>query len=229
MALDEVFMEQAAAEGRPQLRIYGWHEPTVSLGYFQSIRQRESHPSSRHCPLVRRPSGGGAIVHDQEITYALAVPGVWRAIEQRDLYRRVHQRLAKLLLRLGAAAALSPPHAPGEAGEEPFLCFQRRMEGDVLIGARKVVGSAQRRGKGVVVQHGSILLKASPAASELPGVEDLSPVRLVPEEWALQVRSAVLDALCLEPQHVPLSEAERAAAQRMVDQKHGRREWCQRK
>src|SRR5581483_3820230 len=98
MAIDEVLLERAAAQARPQLRIYAWEEPTVSLGYFQRIGERESHPPSRACPLVRRPSGGGAIVHDREITYALAIPGPWRANEQRELCRRVHQGLAELLV-----------------------------------------------------------------------------------------------------------------------------------
>ncbi|HWB10485.1 MAG TPA: biotin/lipoate A/B protein ligase family protein [Pirellulales bacterium] len=227
--MDEVLMDRAVVEARPQLRIYGWDEPTVSIGYFQSITERESHPPSCGCPLVRRPSGGGAIVHDREITYALAIPGAWRASEQRDFYRRVHQGLVELLVRLGADASLYARPAVGQAASDPFLCFQRRMEGDVVIGACKVIGSAQRRGKGAVVQHGTVLLNASPAAPELPGIEDLSAIRLEREEWAWQVRDAVTGALDLEPEDVPLRERERAAAQRTVDQKHGRKEWCARR
>jgi len=225
MAIDEVLLERAAAQARPQLRIYAWEEPTVSLGYFQRIGERESHPPSRACPLVRRPSGGGAIVHDREITYALAIPGPWRANEQRELCRRVHQGLAELLVRLGAAAAICPKPAANDAEREPFLCFQRKMEGDVVIGQCKVVGSAQRRGKQAVMQHGSILLAASPAAPELLGVEDLSPARLSRPEWALYVQETVLQAIDLEPHQTPLDQAECAAARTVVDQKYGRDEW----
>ena len=225
MALDEVLMDRAATEQRPQLRIYGWEEPTVSLGYFQRMRERESHLPSRGCPLVRRPSGGGAIVHDREITYALAVPGVWRACEQRDLYRRAHQGLAELLVRLGAGATLCPEPTASESGVDPFLCFQRKMEGDVVIGQAKVVGSAQRRGKGAVVQHGSILLGASPAAPELPGIEDLSTIQLARERWAVRVRDTMLQSLEMELQHIPVADWELAAAEAIVDQKYGRDEW----
>jgi lipoate-protein ligase A len=225
MAIDEVFLEQAARDDRAHLRIYTWAEPTVSIGYFQGIDERRSHLASRDCRLVRRPSGGGAIVHDQEVTYALAIPGPWRACQQRELYRRVHQGLAELLFELAAPATLCPARPAGEAGSEPFLCFQRKTEGDVLIGDCKVIGSAQRRGKGAVVQHGSILLRASPAAPELPGIGDLSPAQLAPDEWTFRVRDCLLQALDFTPQHELLSDAEQIAAQQLVDDKYGRAAW----
>jgi lipoate-protein ligase A len=229
MALDEVLMDRAVAEGRPQLRIYGWDEPTVSLGYFQRMEERESHLPSRGCALVRRPSGGGAIVHDREVTYALAIAGTWRASQQRELCRRVHQGLAELLVRLGAAAATWPPRDVINAESDSFLCFLRKTEGDVVIGQSKVVGSAQRRGHGAVMQHGSILLQASPAAPELPGVEDLSPIRLARDQWALRVRDAVLRTLNLDPLHMPLGDSERVAAEKMIERKYGGEEWTARR
>ncbi|HEV3345298.1 MAG TPA: biotin/lipoate A/B protein ligase family protein [Pirellulales bacterium] len=225
MAIDEVLLERAVLEDRAHLRIYAWAGPTVSIGYFQGIDERAAHPASRGCPLVRRPSGGGAIVHDQEVTYALAVPGAWRASQQRDLYHRVHRGLVESLVGLGAAATLCPPRPAGEAKTDPFLCFQRKMEGDVAIGDCKVIGSAQRRGRGAVVQHGSILLGASPAAPELPGIEDLSPARMAREDWALRVRDSVLHVLDFTPQLESLSAGEQMAALRLVDEKYGRAQW----
>ena len=79
MALDEALLESAAAAGanvRPTLRIYGWPRPTLSLGYFQRAADREMHEASGECDLVRRPSGGGAILHDRELTYALVLPEI---------------------------------------------------------------------------------------------------------------------------------------------------------
>jgi lipoate-protein ligase A len=225
MALDEMLLIRAAQEGRAHLRIYSWSEPTVSLGYFQRIDQREGHVPSRRCRLVRRPSGGGAIVHDRELTYALAVPGPWGATRQRALYRQVHEALAESLGRLGAEATIAPPSAVSEVVSEPFLCFQRRTEGDVLLQGCKVIGSAQRRGKGAVVQHGSILLKTSEFAPELPGIEDLSTVCLPRDEWVSCIVGCVLRALNFEPDFKPLSEPERAATETLVEQKHGRQEW----
>src|SRR5271169_4762547 len=74
MAVDEALVDDAAARHACWLRFYGWSEPTLSLGYFQGYEERLAHRPSRQCPVVRRPSGGGAILHDVEITYSLAIP-----------------------------------------------------------------------------------------------------------------------------------------------------------
>src|SRR5437763_13399975 len=70
MAADEALLDHAAATGRPALRFYAWDPPTLSLGYFQSAADRQP-----GLPYVRRPTGGGAIFHHCELTYALALPG----------------------------------------------------------------------------------------------------------------------------------------------------------
>ena len=74
MAVDEALLETAASLGVPTLRFYQWQEPTMSLGYFQEYADRLRHAASAGCPTVRRASGGGAIMHDRELTYSLAVP-----------------------------------------------------------------------------------------------------------------------------------------------------------
>src|ERR1700682_6410647 len=73
MAVDQALLEHAASGGWT-LRFYSWIEPTLSLGYFQAHRDRRTHTASRGLPLVRRASGGGAIVHDHELTYSLSGP-----------------------------------------------------------------------------------------------------------------------------------------------------------
>ncbi len=80
MAVDEMLLEWSAAQGGCCLRLYGWREATLSLGYFQEYADRAGHGPSRNCPVVRRLTGGGAIVHDAELTYSLVVPGghPWR-------------------------------------------------------------------------------------------------------------------------------------------------------
>ena len=74
MAVDEVLLDSAALHKTATLRFDRWQTPTVSLGYFQHVADRAQHPASLACPLVRRLSGGRAIVHDHELTYCLTLP-----------------------------------------------------------------------------------------------------------------------------------------------------------
>ena len=173
MAVDEMLLERAQEEVAC-LRFYGWSEPTLSLGYFQSYDDRNEHPPSLSCAVVRRLTGGGAILHDAESTYSIVLPGAHPLATRRDeLYQAVHGCLIEALGRLGITARLCEASDRSETARAPFLCFQRRSPGDVLIGRTKVCGSAQRRRNGAVLQHGSLLWRASSAAPELPGVTDL--------------------------------------------------------
>ena len=205
MAVDEWLLRSAM--DRPTLRFYAWREATVSLGYFQRWQDRQAHAASRSCPSVRRHSGGGAIVHDNELTYSFVVPvsGRW-ARGAGEIYMRVHQALADGLATWGARCQL----ARAAAGD-PFLCFQRRSEGDLLLEGHKVVGSAQRRHEGALLQHGSILLGRSPCAPELPGIAELTGQ---PVDWERAVavcRAALGKALGLAWQPEPLHEEEKVA------------------
>jgi lipoyl(octanoyl) transferase len=182
MAVDDALMEAAAADGVAALRFYEWAEPTLSLGYFQRADDRRQHLASLACPLVRRSSGGGAILHDRELTYSLAIPSghPWAANAER-LYLATHEGLAAALATLGVAASPRGQAEPDRAdapetqgGTLPLLCFQRRAVGDLLVGEAKIAGSAQRRRRGAVLQHGSVLLAASRFAPELPGIKELT-------------------------------------------------------
>jgi lipoate-protein ligase A len=179
MAVDEALMLSAAERGEPTLRLYRWEEPTLSLGYFQRVDERHSHPASRDCPLVRRSSGGGAIVHDRELTYsyATAVAGC-RQPKAADLYEAFHATLVQVFSQWGVPARLCAAAGQPGSADEPFLCFQRRTVGDLLVGDAKVVGSAQRRHRQGLLQHGSILWQRSPRAPELPGLLDVADVEV---------------------------------------------------
>lgn len=107
MALDEVLLENVGASGRATLRFYRWSEPTLSLGYFQRYDERFGHAASAGCALVRRSTGGGAILHDRELTYCLAVPTAdERLVDNRRLYDAVHEALVAELAALGMTASL---------------------------------------------------------------------------------------------------------------------------
>lgn len=192
MAIDEALLASAGCVNKmggagqgSTLRFYGWREPTLSLGYFQRFEDRERHEGSRAAPVVRRVTGGGAILHDRELTYSFvtAVPSSDKAAA-RELYDAFHQTLIETLAEFGAAATLCCPAENANRRAEPFLCFQRRGCGDVLVRGEKVCGSAQRRRDDAVLQHGSVILARSPAAPEVNGLFEVSGVRLSPEKLA---------------------------------------------
>ena len=227
MAVDEALLDALAAvpADRPLavLRFYEWEPATLSLGYFQHLAQRESHAASRTCPLIRRPSGGGAILHDRELTYSLTVSaGFPQSRPSTLLYQAMHRALVQTLADFGVEARLwTPPADPQPAAQddgdgqsgEPFLCFQRRTDGDVIVGDYKIAGSAQRRRLGAVLQHGSLLLARSPHAPELPGIAELTGVRLAPREFATRwgqtlgvELGCVFSPVLLDPQVVATAE-----------------------
>ena len=173
MAVDEMMLARVAEWGEPVLRFYEWREPTLSLGYFQAISERDTHAPSKDCPVVRRSTGGGAILHDAELTYSIAVPlGERWSHSATKLYDSLHGSLIETLARLGICATLCGATLHPLEGE-PFLCFKRRAQGDVLIQNHKIAGSAQRRRQGAMLQHGSVLLAKSNSAPELLGIQEL--------------------------------------------------------
>lgn len=173
MATDQYLLESALSNGMKAVRMYRWKEPTVSLGYFQDSHDEALRTTFRKLAAVRRLSGGGAILHHQELTYSFSLPPSDPLTrEPTELYGRVHSAIINVLRDFGADCIMR-----GEDDaqpEEPFLCFVRSDRHDIHCAGHKVVGSAQRRRKGAVLQHGSIILRRSPHAPEIPGLCDLA-------------------------------------------------------
>lgn len=163
MARDELLLQRVGqGESAPTLRLYGWSTPTVSLGYFQRYCDFEAlPPPAGSLPVVRRQTGGGAILHDRELTYSLTLP-----IDHRlacppiaRLYVALHDAVIETLAtwKIDARPFGQPNRDGGSKG--PFFCFARHYEVDVMIGSDKLAGSAQRRTARSVLQHGSIMLE----------------------------------------------------------------------
>lgn len=229
MAVDETLLAAAAAGGPPTLRFYQWREPTLSLGYFQAAVDRTKHLASLAAPLVRRSSGGGAIIHDRELTYSLALPpGHALARNPRELYRRAHATLIAALARFGAAASLVAAARP-ERRDEPFLCFARRAEGDVLLAGAKIAGSAQRRRAGAVLLHGSVLLARSDAAPELPGVSELTRAQIAPEELTAHWRERLAELAAARWTVGRRTPSESAEADALAQSKYSADAWTRRR
>jgi lipoate-protein ligase A len=170
MASDESML-RAAEQGIASLRFYVWSTATLSLGYFQAHRLREK-DSKLAIPFVRRASGGGAIVHHHELTYGLALPAGpgWHSKESWTC--KMHHLITKALADFGISAR--SVLCGEEKKLDEFLCFLHQTPGDLLIQTHKIVGSAQRKSLGAIVQHGSILLRQSPHTPALPGIAELT-------------------------------------------------------
>ncbi|MFY7952332.1 MAG: lipoate--protein ligase family protein, partial [Armatimonadaceae bacterium] len=169
----------AAERGVASIRFYTWTEPTLSLGYFQPSADRFTDTALSAMSWVRRATGGAAIVHDpaHEITYSLALPpGTdWQPAGESWICR-MHHVIQDVLKGMGV------PARAVVCGEEkklgPVLCFRHQTPGDLTVHGHKVAGSAQRKWKGALLQHGSVLFSRSPLAELLPGIAELSGVRV---------------------------------------------------
>jgi lipoate-protein ligase A len=230
MGIDEALREWTGRQGTPVVRFYEWAPATLSLGYFQNLCDRSLHTSSRDLQVVRRASGGGAIVHDRELTYSCSLPmaGRWGA-DGLSLVDAFHATLCETLGAWGIAASLCRSPAPVPREAEPFLCFQRRADGDLLLDGMKIAGSAQRRLQGSLLQHGSVLLRQSPAAPELPGIEELAgrPVRVddLRSLWAERLSRRL--GWTFVPCDMPQGVRERAAY--WIDERFGAERWTARR
>ena len=174
MAVDEALLEWASQQNLTALRFYRWNAPTLSLGYFQKSLPDSLPEEVKQLAQVRRLSGGGAILHHREWTYSCVLPPAHPlAAEPVNLYEHVHREIVNLLAELEIGAALRGA-AAADPSNKTFLCFGRQDPRDIVLGPHKIVGSAQRRRRGAVLQHGSLLLRRSPFAAEYPGLLDLA-------------------------------------------------------
>ena len=229
MAVDEALLEQTRITDVPVFRLYGWEEATLSLGYFQPSAAAE--PFFR-LPLVRRLSGGGAIVHHHEITYSLCLPpGHSLAAKPNRLYRKVHEGLAGALGTLGVTLDRRGmlPNSPEQRPDGPFLCFLRQSPDNLMLDGSKVVGSAQRRRRGALLQHGSVILATSPHAPDVIGLQELAGVAF-PFSTARELFvQAVLRSLGLHAEPASMEEPERELAAHLASSKYSSRRWnCRR-
>jgi len=163
MAIDEAILEaHLAGEIPPTVRFYRWQPPCLSIGYFQRAGRAVDEAGCRELGVdwVRRPTGGRAILHDIELTYSVVASEGDTAVEGGVLasYRKISAALMAGLGRLGAPAEMVAEkmrgHSLGSAA-----CFDAPSAYEVTIDGRKVIGSAQVRRGGALLQHGAILLE----------------------------------------------------------------------
>lgn len=227
MAADEAMLLTAAERGIASFRAYSWTEPTLTLGYFQEAKVRSHDPLIADLAWVRRSTGGATIVHDPatELTYSLALPAgnEWQPKGQSWICR-MHEFLRETLVAVwGIESELVVCGAEQKLG--PVLCFRHQTPGDLLVDGHKIAGSAQRKHKRALLQHGSILLRQSPLAPSLPGLLELTRKTIAADELAIALarRMAVETGWHLRPG--PWTDEETSAARRIENEKYGSAAW----
>lgn len=248
MALDEALLQSVAnGDSLPVLRFYRWQPATVTLGYAQSVITDLDQEVCRQAGLdiVRRSTGGRAVLHDHEVTYAVIAPldtGLF-GHSVLDCYRVISAILQKTLVQLGLPAELVPGKPRGgHPSATKAVCFSAPSQYELVIDGRKVAGSAQKRYGRTFLQHGSIPIEMDLAllSRALKVDVDSSPAGLLHSvgwlnRWSdkplviADVEKLLADVfskyLQIEWIHSEPTSLERQQARRMSAEKFGHADW----
>lgn len=259
MAIDEAIMN-AVSEGEapPTLRFYGWQPATLSIGYFQKAEDEVdlAKIEQQGIGFVRRPTGGRAVLHDQELTYSMILPESYPDMPKSvtESYRVLSNGLLYGFRKLGLQADMVTLADEAEkakyASAGSAACFDSPSWYELVVEGRKVAGSAQVRQRGVILQHGSILLdmdvdqlfdllyypnerlrerlkqsfrQKAVAINDIKRSLGQPPATLAETEDAFAQGIPEGLGITLEPGE--LTEREQAEAERLVAEKYGNREW----
>jgi lipoyl(octanoyl) transferase len=167
MAIDEaIFRENQRIDSPPTLRFYSWSPPSVSLGYFQITRKEINVEACRRhsVDIVRRPTGGKAVLHENDLTYAV-IASEHNPLFPPDIlgtYKVISSCIAEGLSELGIEAEMEGGGRSSQTDPLKAACFSSPSRYELLAKKKKICGSAQLRSKGVFLQHGSILVDFDP-------------------------------------------------------------------
>jgi lipoate-protein ligase A len=243
MAVDEAILHAVAAElAPPTLRFYAWQPACLSLGRAQPLADVD-HEALRAArfDLVRRPTGGKAILHVDELTYSVIAtekePRVAGGIVES--YRRLSAGLVRALERLKVASIQANQRTGRRALEGP-VCFEEPSDYEITAGGRKLVGSAQMRAQGAVLQHGALplwgdvaricaLLATHPEPARVRAravtVEEALGHAVTWDAAAEALAAGLAEALNLRLEPGELTDAERAWAEELRAEKYTSKEW----
>jgi lipoate-protein ligase A len=248
MAVDEALLRSCAnGVSGPLLRLYGWAPPALSLGAHQKVVEAADPEwlRERGYDLVRRPTGGRAVLHAGEVTYAVAAPlegeaaGPFAGQGIQEVYRLVAGGLHAGLRRLGIEAELVRGSArrDREAERRPDPCFTTPSRYELIWRGRKIAGSAQRRLPAAFLQHGSLPIDAdeeevtrATGRRELPegwmvGLAEAAGRSVEPDEVARALREGFEEAFETDLEEEGLTAEESREAIRLREGKYGTDAW----
>jgi lipoate-protein ligase A len=172
MAKDGYLLRRACATGRPALRLYAWERPTLSVGRAQRVDAQIDLAAclARGIPVVRRATGGRAVLHGTDVTYSVAAPldGTRFSGGIMDIYRELSGAFVRFFRQLGLEPEVKAYSRGERASQASAVCFSTPSAFEILLGQRKILGSAQRLQAGGFLQHGSLPLL--PQADLLAGI-----------------------------------------------------------
>lgn len=251
MAVDEAILEAVGSQSAlPTLRLYAWEPPCLSLGFSQSIQDVDCAAlQARSWGIVRRPTGGRAILHADELTYALIAPLKEPRVAGSvfDSYRRIAQALLEALRLLGLPAQADDAYPQPGTGAGA-VCFEVPSNYEITAAGKKLVGSAQARKINGVLQHGSLplygdltritqVLRYYNETSRQRAAERLQQhaanaamlgADITWEQAAAAMEQAFQHALAISFEHQPLTDGERRRVEELVKTKYGDPGWTQR-
>ena len=249
MALDEALLDShASGESGPVLRLYRWDPGAISIGYFQSFGREvdEGGCRRRGFDWVRRITGGRAVLHHRELTYGVIVSEELLPGSVMETYRVISEGLVAGFRRMGMPAELSeaPPPNRRSLATLSAACFDSATPSEVVLDGKKMVGSAQGRARGVILQHGSIPLELNREdvvdclnlgerrgailrilEAKAGSVEEALGRSVPFEELARNLRAGFEESLGMEFVEDGYRTEEIENARRLVEEKYSTEEW----
>jgi lipoate-protein ligase A len=246
MAMDEAILNAVAADKvPPTLRFYAWDPPCLSLGRAQRVSDVDLNAlRAVGFDLVRRPTGGKAILHIDELTYSVVAPETDPRVEGGvvESYRRLSAGLIRGLEKLGGTRIAADQRAENHHLEGP-VCFEVPSDYEITVAGKKLVGSAQMRAQGTVLQHGALplhgditricpLLATHPDPARVRArattVEAAFGKYIAWDEASIALTEGFAEVLNLDLEPGRLTEEERMHAERLRSEKYTARAWTER-
>ncbi|MCD4838202.1 MULTISPECIES: biotin/lipoate A/B protein ligase family protein [Neobacillus] len=255
MALDEALLDwHSQGKIPPVIRFYGWDPPTLSIGYFQKVEKEIDMDAVKEHNLgfVRRPTGGRGVLHEHELTYSVIVseehPKMPKTVT--EAYRVISEGILNGFHHLGLEAYFAIPKTLEERDSlknpRSAVCFDAPSWYELVVEGRKVAGSAQTRQKGVILQHGSILLDLDEEKlfslfkypnervkermkksfkDKAVAINDISPRRITLEEAKDAFYKGFAEGLNIELEPYQLSDEELEYVNQIAKNRYENNEW----